>query len=74
MAEERRPPEPGTSFGDDPPGTPIGSDEGLTGNEFGRPPMPGETSGAPEAVEAAAVTHAADQDGLPWPDDRGRER
>jgi hypothetical protein len=66
-------PVPGTSYGDDPPGTPIGSDDGLTGNETGRPPIPGEVAGAQAAPDAEAVDGHVDQDGLPWPDARGRD-
>jgi hypothetical protein len=48
-------PEPGTTTDDNPPGTPVGSDDAVSSNHVGRPPQPGETAGRPFAPDAEAV-------------------
>lgn len=55
MTEGEEWPEPGTTIGEDPPGTPVGSDDALSGNNIGRPPAPGETTGRPWAADAEDV-------------------
>ena len=50
---EPAPPQPG----------PVASDDGLSGNEFGRPPSPGEVAADSGERERADDAEAADPDG-----------
>ncbi len=57
--DERRP-EPGA-----PQPGPVPSDDGLTGNEFGRPPSPGEVGPDGREQERAEEVAATDPAGTP---------